>query len=134
MRRLVAEKLGCTTGEVEGRGVTIMSAGVSAAPGSCAAAEAVETMRQRGLDITCHESQPLTEKLVRHADLILTLTGGHRQQIVKRWPESATRTKTLRMDEGDIDDPIGAPAEVYQQCAAEIEDALRRRVATMEFS
>ena len=133
MRRLVAERLGCTTGEVEQRGVTIMSAGVSAAPGSCAAAEAVETMRQRGLDITCHESQPLTEKLVRHADLLLTLTSGHRQQILKRWPEAAPRTKTLRLDEGDIDDPIGAPADVYQQCAVEIEEALRKRVATMEF-
>jgi tRNA threonylcarbamoyl adenosine modification protein (Sua5/YciO/YrdC/YwlC family) len=133
MRRLVAEKLGCSTGEVEQKGVTIMSAGVSAAPGGCAAAEAVETMRQRGLDITCHETQPLTDKLVRHADLILTLTTGHRQQILRRWPDAAPRTMTVRPDEGDIDDPIGGPAEVYQQCAAEIEQALRKRVETLTF-
>lgn len=133
MRRLVAERLGCSTGEVEARGVMIVSAGVSAAPGGCAAAEAIETMRQRGLDITCHETQPLTDKLVRHADLLLALTSGHRQQIVRRWPEAAPRTMTVRVDQGDIEDPIGGPPEVYQQCAAEIEEALRQRVQSLAF-
>jgi protein-tyrosine phosphatase len=132
LRGLVAERLGCSSSEVEGRGVTIMSAGVSAAPGGCAAVEAVETMRQRGIDISRHETQPLTEKLVRHADAILTLTGGHRQQIVRRWPEAAARTLMVRVDEGDIEDPIGGPPEVYRQCAVQIEEALRQRVATME--
>jgi protein-tyrosine phosphatase len=133
LRRLAAERLGCAPAELEQRGVTIMSAGVSAAPGGCAAPEAVATMRSRGLDITCHETQPLTEKLVRHADLLLTLTGGHRQQILRRWPEAAPRIAMLRLDESDIEDPIGGPPEVYQQCAAEIEEALRGRVAGMEF-
>jgi protein-tyrosine phosphatase len=133
MRRLAAEKLGCAPAELEHRGVTIMSAGVSAAPGGCAAPEAVATMRTRGLDITCHETQPLTDKLVRYADLILTLTAGHRQQILRRWPEAAPRTTMLRLDAGDIEDPIGGPPEVYQQCAAEIEEALKERVQSMEF-
>jgi tRNA threonylcarbamoyl adenosine modification protein (Sua5/YciO/YrdC/YwlC family) len=133
MRGLVAERMGCSASDLEQRGVSIISAGVAAAPGGCAAAEAIETMRQRGLDLSCHESQPLTDKLVRHADVILTLTGGHRQQILRRWPDAAPRTHTLRLDEGDIEDPIGGPPQVYQQCAAEIEEALRRRVATMKF-
>lgn len=133
MRGLVAERLGCSASEIEERGVTIVSAGVSATPGGCAAPEAVETMRQRGLDITCHESQPLTEKLARNADVILTLTGGHRQQILRRWPEAAPRTHVMRLDQGDIEDPIGGPPEVYQQCAVQIEDALRKRVGTMVF-
>jgi tRNA threonylcarbamoyl adenosine modification protein (Sua5/YciO/YrdC/YwlC family) len=133
MRRLTAEKLGCSGSEVEQRGVTIMSAGVAATAGGCAAPEAVETMRQHGLDISRHETQPLTEKLVRHADLILTLTTGHRQQIVRRWPEAAGRTVTMRLDESDIEDPIGGPPEVYQQCAIQIEEALRRRVSLIDF-
>ena len=100
MRGMIAERLGCSAAEIEQRGVTVMSAGVSATPGGCAAPEAVEIMRQRGLDITCHESQPLTEKLMRNADVILTLTGGHRQQIVRRWPEAAPRTFTMRARRG----------------------------------
>ena len=132
MRKQVAERLGCTSAEIEERGVMVRSAGVSAAPGGCAAPEAVATMRERGLDITCHETQPLTGKLVRDADLILTLTSGHRQQILRRWPEASARTMTLRTDEVDIDDPIGGPPEVYKQCATEIEKAIRQRLAGME--
>jgi protein-tyrosine phosphatase len=134
MRRLVAERLACKPEEIESRGVTIESAGVSAAAGGCAAPEAVETMRQRGLDISRHETQPLTDKLVRYADVMLTLTSSHRQHIIRRWPEAASRTLTLRVDERDIEDPIGGPPEVYQQCALQIEDSLRQRIAGMELA
>jgi protein-tyrosine phosphatase len=132
-RRLAAEKLGCKPEEVEDRGVIISSAGISASPGGGAAPEAIETMRSRGLDITRHETQPLNEKLMRHADLLITLTAAHRQAIVRRWPEAAGRTVTLRLDHGDIDDPIGGPAEVYRTCAAQIEEALRERVKEIKF-
>lgn len=134
MRRLVAERLGCKIDEVEQRGVIIVSAGLAAAAGGGAAPEAVEVMRERGLDISRHESQPLTEKLIRHADVILTLTSAHRQSIVRRWPEAASRALTLRTDEGDVDDPIGGPPEVYRQCSTQIEEALRRRIQQMEFN
>jgi protein-tyrosine phosphatase len=131
LRRLIAEKLGCKPEETEQRGVIVVSAGVSASPGGVAAPEAIEVMRQQGLDLTRHESQPLSDKLVRHADLILALTKAHRQAIIRRWPEAASRTQVMRLDNGDIDDPIGGPAEVYTQCAQQIEQALRQRVETM---
>jgi protein-tyrosine phosphatase len=134
LRKLIAEKFNCTPEETEQRGVIVSSAGVSASPGGVAAPEAVEVMRGRGLDLSRHESQPLNDKLVRHADLILALTGAHRQAIIRRWPEVAHRTEVLRMDRGDIDDPIGAPAEVYIQCAQQIEEALRERVQHMQFT
>jgi tRNA threonylcarbamoyl adenosine modification protein (Sua5/YciO/YrdC/YwlC family) len=132
LRQLVAEKLGCKPEETEQRGVVVMSAGVSASPGGVAAPEAVEVMRQRGLDLSRHESQPLSDKLVRHADVILALTNAHRQAIIRRWPEAASRTVVLRVDRGDIEDPIGGPAEVYTQCALQIEEALRQRIEVME--
>jgi protein-tyrosine phosphatase len=132
MRRLLAERLGCKIDEVESRGVVIESAGVAASAGSAASPEAVEVMRQQGLDISHHASQPMTEKLVRQADLILTLTAAHRQALLRRWPEAAPRTMTLRPDNRDVEDPIGGPVEMYRQCAAEIESALRQRVAKLE--
>jgi protein-tyrosine phosphatase len=134
LRRLLAERLGCKPEEVEERGVIVASAGISAAPGVGAAPEAIDVMRERGLDITRHESQPLSDKLIRHADLLLAMTGAHRQAIVRRWPEAAHRAMVVRMDGGDIEDPIGASAEVYQQCAAQIEHALRERVQSMELT
>jgi protein-tyrosine phosphatase len=134
LRRLLAERLGCKPEEVEERGVIVASAGISAAPGVGAAPEAIDVMRERGLDITRHESQPLSDKRIRHADLLLAMTGAHRQAIVRRWPEAAHRAMVVRMDGGDIEDPIGASAEVYQQCAAQIEPALRERVQSMELT
>jgi protein-tyrosine phosphatase len=133
MRRLVSERLGCTIEQLEERGVIIASAGISASPGGGAAPEAIEVMQKRGLDLTRHESQPLSDKLVRHADLVLTLTGAHRQAVIRRWPEATGRTVVLRMDGTDIDDPIGCPLDVYVKCAQEIEDALRQRVEHIEF-
>lgn len=134
LRTMVAEKLGCTCEELETRGVSVVSAGIAAAAGGPAAPEAVEVMQTKGLDLACHQSQPLTDKLARHADLLLTLTGAHRNAILRRWPEVAARTQTLRADGGDIADPIGGPLEVYQQCAAQIEQALRQRVAEIDFN
>ncbi len=134
MRRLLAERLQCKLEEVEQRGVIVASAGVSAAPGVGAAPEAIETMRQKGLDLSRHGSQPLTDKLIRHADLVLGMTAAHRQAIIRRWPEAAHRTAVVRLDGADIDDPIGAPAEVYERCAAQIEEALKQRIQKMELT
>ena len=40
-------------------------------------------MQEQGLDLSPHEAQPLTDQLVRHADLILTMTAGHAQAIIQ---------------------------------------------------
>ena len=88
MRDSLAKSLKCTLDELDEQGVVVMSAGIAAAPGCPPAAEAVQVMREQGLDLSRHEAQPLTEQLVRHADLILAMTQSHLQSIVERWPES----------------------------------------------
>jgi len=132
MRQLVAEKLGCTVEELDQRGVLVASAGIAAAPGCGPSAEAVRVMKEKSLCLANHASQPLTEKLVRHADVILTMTGGHRQAILRRWPDAASRTQTLCPDAGDISDPIGGPLSVYRTCAEQVESALRERINELE--
>jgi tRNA threonylcarbamoyl adenosine modification protein (Sua5/YciO/YrdC/YwlC family) len=134
LKKIVSEQLSCPIADLEQRGVVIASAGVAAVPGCAASIEAVEVLQERGLDISKHESQPLTDKLVRHADMILTMTGGHRHAILRRWPEASSRTFTLRVDGGDINDPIGGPKELYKQCADQVEQALRERMQSIDFS
>jgi protein-tyrosine phosphatase len=134
MRRLLAEKFGCSADEVEQRGVVVASAGVAAAAGCGPAAEAVEVAKEGGMELTQHESQPLTDKLVRHADVIYTLTGSHRQAILRRWPDAAGHVHLLRVDGGDVHDPIGGPVGVYRECAQQIESELRRRIEELDFS
>ncbi len=134
MRQLVAEKLSCSIEEIDQRGIMVTSAGIAAAPGCGPSAEAVVVMKEKSLCLANHASQPLTEKLVRHADVIFTMTGGHRQAILRRWPDAATRTQTLRPDAGDISDPIGGPISVYRVCAEQVESALRERINELELN
>ena len=44
------------------------------------------------------------------------------------------RTKTLRVDGGDISDPIGRPVAVYESCAEQIEQNLRHWVDQIDWS
>jgi protein-tyrosine phosphatase len=73
-----------------------------------------------GLDLGKHEAQPLTEQLVRHADMILTMTAGHWQTIVQRWPGAAERTHMLLPEENDVVDPIGRAMDAYRHAAEQI--------------
>ncbi|QEG34892.1 L-threonylcarbamoyladenylate synthase [Bythopirellula goksoeyrii] len=134
LKKLAAEKFDCPLEELEQHGVVVASAGVAALPGCAASVEAVEFMKEKGIDLSKHESQPLTDKLVRHADLIFAMTNSHRHAILRRWPEASSRTHTLRADGGDIADPIGGPAELYRQCGDQVEAALKERLDSIDFS
>ena len=46
------------------------TAGIAAMMGGKAASEAVQVLGEQGLDLSGHETQPLTEPLVRHADVV----------------------------------------------------------------
>lgn len=134
MRRRVADRLGCSVEQLEERGVMILSAGIAAMTGGQASQEAVAVMNEQGVDLSDHESQPLTERLVRFADLILTMTKGHRDAIITQWPEAAERTFLVARDQADITDPIGGTAQLYHQCAAQIDAHLEHWVKAIDFS
>ncbi|HEY5312970.1 MAG TPA: Sua5/YciO/YrdC/YwlC family protein, partial [Pirellulales bacterium] len=123
-RQRLAERLNCRPDEAEDRGVIVMSAGIAAMMGSRPSPEGVTVMADMGIDMSAHESQPLTEQLVRHADLILTMTRSHRQAILAEWPEAAERTRLVCNDGSDVADPVGGPADLYRRCAAQIGEQL----------
>lgn len=109
----------------------VTSVGLAAMPGDAASPQAVEVMKARGLDISHHSSQPFGEQVIRSADLILTMTQSHRNAILARWPEAQSRVHTLRHDGRDITDPVGAPVEIYQACADQIDQELARWVDSL---
>jgi protein-tyrosine-phosphatase len=127
-RQRLAKRLGCSIDSLDERGVIVLSAGIAAMAGNVASAEARQVMGQHQLDLTQHESQPLSDRLVKFADLILTMTRGHRNAIVSQWPEVADRTELLSKSGKEIADPVGGPAELYRQCADQIEAALADRI------
>ncbi len=124
LRKRISAKVGCTLDELEERGIMVMSAGVAATPGVRPSPEAVAAMKQRGLDLSMHESQPLTDRLVRFADIILTMTHGHRDAIVASFPDAAARTHIISKNRGDVSDPIGGPPDLYHRCADQIDGYL----------
>jgi protein-tyrosine phosphatase len=131
-RKMIAGRLGCAMNEIAERGVIVMSAGISAMMGGRPSPEAVVVMNKMGLPLADHESQPLTAQLVRHADLIWTMTRSHRQAIINQWPEASSRTFVLGGENGDIADPIGGPLEYYERSAVQIKSALEERIAGLE--
>jgi protein-tyrosine phosphatase len=118
--------------KLEDHGVLVLSAGIAAAPGGRAATEAIAIMNERGVDLSQHESQPLSDRLVRYADLIITMTRGHREAIVNHWPDAAPRTFVLSRNRGDVADPIGGPADLYRKCADQIDAYLAEWVETLD--
>lgn len=133
-RRLIADRLNCPVDQLEETGVIIRSAGIAAGLGGPASPEAIEVMHSYGIDIQEHETQPVSETLIRHADYIFTMTEGHRQTILSQWPEAADRTFLLSPEGRDIADPIGGSVERYRHCAEQILRALQRRLPELELS
>ena len=131
LRKRLAARLGVPIHQLEDHGVVVQSAGISAAPGGRAADEAVGVMRERGLDLAPHESQPLLDRTVRFADLILTMTRSHRDAILAHWPEAESRTHVLSRGRGDVADPIGGPPDLYRRCADQIDEYLESWVAEL---
>jgi protein-tyrosine phosphatase len=120
MRQRLARHKKCRPDELEDQGFIVRSAGISAGNGGPPAAEAVVVMHEHGMDLSQHETQPLTDQLVRHADVILAMTAGHLQAIVNRWPNAADRTVLLLPDQSDVADPIGTAVDDYRRCAEQI--------------
>lgn len=118
LRERLREKLGSEDA------VRVLSAGVAAGVGSGASPQAVEVMGLRNLDLTGHSSRPLDDAVMNVADLILTMTRGHRAAILAAWPNMHDRVHTLRRDGGDITDPVGMPVEVYESCSEQIDQEL----------
>jgi protein-tyrosine-phosphatase/tRNA A37 threonylcarbamoyladenosine synthetase subunit TsaC/SUA5/YrdC len=131
-RAKAAERLGCRIDEIESRGVVAASAGISAWPGSKASAGAIEAMRDLGLDLSAHESQPLTESLVRQADAIWTMTASHRAAILAQFPEAGGRVAMLSPDRHDVLDPIGGSIATYRACAGQIRKHVEARIEGLD--
>lgn len=125
-RKLVATRLGCSEEELADRGVHLVSAGAMAGRGSAASEHAVTVLRRRGIDISSHESQPLTVELINQADYVYAMTSSHRDTIIQM-TSASDRVMTLS-PEGDIPDPLGAGVDTYDSCAERIEQAIAARL------
>ncbi|MBM7622887.1 low molecular weight protein arginine phosphatase [Sporohalobacter salinus] len=82
----------------------VMSAGVSAVNGKDPAPQAKQIMSEKGIDISNHQTQKLTEDLVTEADLILTMTHQHKSSVLSMFNESEDKVFTLKEFVEDIEE------------------------------
>lgn len=125
--------------------INIISAGTCAWEGYGASPQAIDVLKEKDIDISSHRSTPLTPKLIKDSDLILTMTYNHKLAVLHMCPKAKEKVYTLKeyvsKDNGkshvsdiyfedsnyekyDIKDPYGQNVEVYRQSAKEIEENL----------
>ncbi|MCK5675693.1 MAG: low molecular weight protein arginine phosphatase [Verrucomicrobia bacterium] len=105
------------------------SAGTFAGAGFPASSNAVEAMRELGINIDGHRSQPITAELVQQANLIVTMTAGHRFELLQNFPKVGNRVFLIKSFgtskvPADIPDPFGGSLNIYKKTRDEIDQAL----------
>ena len=130
-RNEMAEQLKCSPDRLEEKGWFVLSCGLSAISGMPASDYAKAVMKQKGLDLSSHAAQSVSETLIRYADYIFTLCESHRKALVAAFPQAAERIRLLNPENVDILDPYGGTMEFYQTCARQIENAVHQRVITL---
>jgi protein-tyrosine phosphatase len=113
-KKMLADRLGCSIDELLARGFAVLSAGLAAGAGLPAAQEAIAIAESIGVDLRGHQSRLLTAELAEQADHLLGMTQGHVQAILDYFPVQA---RLLSPEGDDVDDPVGQPLEVYEECA-----------------
>lgn len=111
----------------------IQSAGTWAQNGQSASRYSHEILAERGLDISSHTSQVITEELLQGANLVLCLETGHAEALRAEFPQHADKIFLLTEMVGhrySISDPYGGPRFAYERMIDDVtqlvEDGLPR--------
>jgi protein-tyrosine phosphatase len=94
-RSPLAEGILRAAARARGIGVEAKSAGVASYPGLPISQHSAAILEEKGLSADGMRSQQVTEELVRWADLILTMTMGHKEALIRKFPFAMEKTHTL---------------------------------------
>ena len=128
-RAEVGRRLGCAAQDLESRhGVSILSAGVFAAPGREASPEAQAEAEHRGGMLRGHRTRPVSAERIREADVVFCMTRAQRESVSALVPEAAGKVFLLDPDGAEVADPMGGDAGHYRACAEQIQVAVTKRI------
>lgn len=112
----------------------VISAGTAAATGFPATIYAIEAVKIWDVDISKHQSQPLTPVLIDRANLILAMMPSHLQEVLRMRPGAKNKTYLFKRfpdpspnGEG-VADPIGQALETYNETFLEIGEYLGKHL------
>lgn len=82
--------------------IEVQSAGIYAGEGERANENAIIALKERGISLD-HSSQLVTNQLLDWADLVLTMTTGHKQALILQHPNYQEKYFTLKEYSSDTD-------------------------------
>ncbi len=109
--------------------IVCTSAGVCARSGEPASVHAQTVLRSLNPEAPTHCSQPVSEKLMADADLIVALTSSHRSRLLALFPDAGNKIHLLKDfpepgASGDVADPFGGNEQTYRECFEEMKPHL----------
>lgn len=98
--------------------IEVKSAGIFADDGDLASENALSALEEMGIDISNHRSQSVTKGLVDQADLILTMSKSHKENLILNYPHIKEKVFLLNEyafdEDRDIADPFGKRLNDYK--------------------
>jgi protein-tyrosine phosphatase len=122
-------------------GIKASSAGISVFGGDGANPKAQKAVKELfGIDISSHRARAISKEDLEKADIILTMTRGHKEIILSIMPNVKFKTWTLKeyvlgdknLNESmDVQDPYGMSEKEYKNCAQELKELIDELISRL---
>lgn len=112
--------------------IQVYSCGIFAEDGDMAMHNAIEAMKEYGIDLKTHRATNIRNANIEKMDLILCAKKSHKQTVGQLYPSLREKIYTIKEYAGfeeldiDIKDPWGYDIEIYRSCASEIENCIQK--------
>lgn len=104
--------------------IEVKSAGLAVYENGPAADNSIKAMKAINIDISDHRSSQLNREMLEEAQIILTMSTGHKYGILMDFPQYEDKIYTLieyaKNEAGDIGDPFGGSYGLYEKTRDEI--------------
>lgn len=123
------------------KNIEVFSSGIYAQNGDTPTYEAIETMKEKNIDLKKHRATNTLNSNINEMDLILGMTQSHKNELIYLYPNLKDKIFTLKeyvnyKKEGhnniNIKDPWGFDIETYRACSAEIEECLNLLITKIQ--
>lgn len=128
MKKLVKEK---------NKDIEVYSCGIFAEDGDKPTFNAIEAIKEYGVDLREHRATNIYSSKIKDMDIILCATVSHKNNVVAIYPELKDKIFTIKeyagFDENNLDipDPWGYNIETYRFCASTISNCLEKIIEKM---
>lgn len=127
-RSMLSQRLGVEPGQLSEHGYEVTSAGTDVRAPTPASYQAGTVAAEMGVDLSAHLSQPLTDRMLRAADVVYVMTPEQMGRVLELAPWMTGKVMLLDQAGRPVADPHGGDLETYRRCATQVQQALRKRI------